>query len=520
MRLIKQTGFLFLCGLFLFTFSKESKAQSPFLEQAFIANGGQFEFAGPPYNDRASIGVYEWTDSVFTPLDTIESESVQQIALQGNSLLLSAGDTLLNYTTSYKSLTFQSGASLDGAKNISFINDNEAFIARFDFFADDSNAVKWNFTNGGLFYYDSVYSNVGEQITYEGSTFIPHNLKTKRTFPPFGSTRDSMGFIAVYKGEQFDTLINLGVDGKGVQYSFEYGGILHFASTNTGNVIKLNPDDYSISIINIDVQTFYGAYDSLVVGQFKLGGFGIFNLNSSQFEAQSLSSKQIATAGLDTLNRLVFYTETDYLTYGRGFVVEYNGDHVDSFDLAISPEAIGFQYDTASAPQLQQDVFAVTTNQLDTLDVLANDEVYGDFGINLSRLRAKSNSETTDTLLNELIYKSVKGFLGNDTVIYTACLSRYPFFCDSAEAIIVSQAGQSVNENSKELQVYPNPSSGIINIRTDKEIKSTEVLDLNGRLIRDFGNNELLNLRDLNAGSYILRIHVGGGLEYRRIIVQ
>ena len=53
--------------------------------------------------------------------------------------------------------------------------------------------------------------------------------------------------------------------------------------------------------------------------------------------------------------------------------------------------------------------------------------------------------------------------------------------------------------------VYPNPSKGIVNIISDKEIKSVEVIDLSGRTIALFNSNTI-NISHLNDGLYLLRL--------------
>lgn len=52
---------------------------------------------------------------------------------------------------------------------------------------------------------------------------------------------------------------------------------------------------------------------------------------------------------------------------------------------------------------------------------------------------------------------------------------------------------------------YPNPSKGIVNIISDKEIKSVEVIDLSGRTIALFNSNTI-NISHLNDGLYLLRL--------------
>lgn len=83
-------------------------------------------------------------------------------------------------------------------------------------------------------------------------------------------------------------------------------------------------------------------------------------------------------------------------------------------------------------------------------------------------------------------------------------------------------------ENQNSVNVYPNPSNGIYNIKlssaylNDGEIK---ILDLNGKVIRTYEKNNSVNefkidLSDLSKGMYFFRIDVGGNYSIQRIVNQ
>ncbi|MBS2100372.1 T9SS type A sorting domain-containing protein [Carboxylicivirga linearis] len=57
------------------------------------------------------------------------------------------------------------------------------------------------------------------------------------------------------------------------------------------------------------------------------------------------------------------------------------------------------------------------------------------------------------------------------------------------------------------ISIYPNPASDVINITTDKEIVSVEVIAINGAKVKQFtrGNITQINISDLAKGIYIVR---------------
>jgi hypothetical protein len=92
------------------------------------------------------------------------------------------------------------------------------------------------------------------------------------------------------------------------------------------------------------------------------------------------------------------------------------------------------------------------------------------------------------------------------------------FFC--TDHFLHSYAGIS-SLNSKfnsTISLFPNPSSGIVNIRSADEIINTEVLSIEGRLIQKFGNTKSLDLTNYNPGAYLIKIETENGINTSRIV--
>jgi len=80
------------------------------------------------------------------------------------------------------------------------------------------------------------------------------------------------------------------------------------------------------------------------------------------------------------------------------------------------------------------------------------------------------------------------------------------------------------NSFTESLSIYPNPSTGIVNIvsKNSTPISTVQVIDLNGKIVKDIdtkGNSNLqLNISDLTTGSYFLNAQTKSGLETFKII--
>ena len=90
--------------------------------------------------------------------------------------------------------------------------------------------------------------------------------------------------------------------------------------------------------------------------------------------------------------------------------------------------------------------------------------------------------------------------------------------CDSVLiAKFERNVGISNIDNLEDLDLYPNPTTGIITFnRTD--IQKVEVLDAVGRLVMAVENKHIINLSKLTKGYYTLRITTAEGVAVRKVI--
>ncbi|WP_315052883.1 T9SS type A sorting domain-containing protein [Chryseobacterium indoltheticum] len=69
------------------------------------------------------------------------------------------------------------------------------------------------------------------------------------------------------------------------------------------------------------------------------------------------------------------------------------------------------------------------------------------------------------------------------------------------------------------LSMYPNPTKGEVNIKTDKKIKSTTVLDLSGKVIAT-GSSEKVNLSGFTKGTYLITVEFADGSTKTEKIIK
>jgi hypothetical protein len=82
----------------------------------------------------------------------------------------------------------------------------------------------------------------------------------------------------------------------------------------------------------------------------------------------------------------------------------------------------------------------------------------------------------------------------------------------------------SNNEFSSEnFDFYPNPVRSILNIESANPISSIQVYDMLGKVVynKDFDSSNLnINLQELSAGTYLLKVNIDNSYETFRIIKE
>ena len=102
--------------------------------------------------------------------------------------------------------------------------------------------------------------------------------------------------------------------------------------------------------------------------------------------------------------------------------------------------------------------------------------------------------------------------------------------CDSTVTLIltINQVGIFEVQNSEfKIDVYPNPTTGLLTIAAD-DVLSVEVFDQAGRRVMTFGQSasrgafapNIIDLTHLTSGAYILKINLQRGTSVQRVIVE
>ena len=109
---------------------------------------------------------------------------------------------------------------------------------------------------------------------------------------------------------------------------------------------------------------------------------------------------------------------------------------------------------------------------------------------------------------------------GEYTVTVTATDANGNTSTETVTVTVVETMGVNDFASRKGVQVYPNPSSDFVQIKSDVEVDFVQVYSLTGQLIKTVKANKL-DLRGYVSGNYVLKIHTkDGGQVSKKLIVK
>jgi hypothetical protein len=397
------------CALFL---SASALAQNYSVKQVIVANGGQFEFSAP-YTDRATVGAYNPATGIYTVFDTVQVESVQAVVTDSIYAYVAAQDSIVKYDLdTYQRVGI---AYYPGLKSLA-VAGNHLFVG------------KWYGTGSFFDVYDKttlqpefqiiqVNTTVDGMVAIGDTAYVGYNLKgTIDACPPWGCYSDTLGRIAVIdlNTQSFVRNIDLDTTGSGIQQLYTNGTDIFAIAVDRGYVIKYNSLTASVdTAYSLNVQGGTALHSNILYANFNGNGIGAFDVSSEMLLNPSIISNFYVASAHDSVNGRFYISQTDYSTYGTVYVYDASGNVIDSFDVAVSPEAIAIDYRSliTSVYEVAPESFKLSgfpNPATDVLNISVNMD--GDALITLQDITGRVILTKSQTLVKgELLALSIEG---------------------------------------------------------------------------------------------------------------
>lgn len=111
------------------------------------------------------------------------------------------------------------------------------------------------------------------------------------------------------------------------------------------------------------------------------------------------------------------------------------------------------------------------------------------------------------------VTRSLDAYAGQTVRIGIQYVSADKYMLMVDDVKITASGTLATNEasaKSKSLSIYPNPAKGEVNIKTDKKIKSSSVLDISGRTVLS-STTQKVDVSSLAKGVYMLQVEFADG---------
>lgn len=503
----RTTTFLVLLALLLGT--GYSLPAQPLLKQVLIANGGRF--LDP--TDNANLLVWDPLTGLADPLDTVQTQSVQDLLVEDHFAYLAAQDSVVKYdlTTGQRLAAVAFGAP------------STIHLARYDGYLLVGN---WYAPFG----WTGPYPNHFRLFDAETLAFvdsIPQVAQGARDFVVLGDTAyiaqnyptasftDSAGYLAVVdlrtrtyvrditfpnQGEDLGRLLLV----DSVVYAFNPG-------SDTRTTYDIRDGSRSTQPVGADIQTRdtgpqLARADSLVYLRLN-GGLGSLDFRTGAVVDTLLIDTVVTAFAFDPLAGHFFLSQTDFFSYTQGGIYDLNGVKVGSLPVGSAPEAIALAYN--QRPLAQAETVLTAPNTPLRLPLLDNDLDPEGYALSLTLL----GSSTLGTAIwsgDSLTYLATQP--GRDSLAYAVA----DVWGDRDTAWVIVEVAPATRLAAPLLRfrAWPNPTAGPLQLVSGGQgMAQLTLLDRQGRRLRQgiwTGQGPLpFDLTGLPAGLYLLHLRQG-----------
>lgn len=85
---------------------------------------------------------------------------------------------------------------------------------------------------------------------------------------------------------------------------------------------------------------------------------------------------------------------------------------------------------------------------------------------------------------------------------------------------VTGTLGSKAFDQNTRVALYPNPSSGLVNISSNLIVNSVDVYNIMGSLLKTIQNNSTVDISEMASGNYFLKIRTSDGNVYNEKIVK
>ncbi len=312
-------------------------------QKVILVNGGQFG------NNAENVSVisYDVTTKVYNTIDSIGTQSVQDLLIDGNSAFVAAQDSIVKYDLVTQSRV--AAASFPGISTKSLAVYNNYLLVGNFYGKSSHNLYIYNKNN--LTLVDSIAQitkGASDILVVDSLAYIVQNLTT-------AAYTDSAGYLSVINlntlSFQQDVVFNN--NGEDLGYLLYRKSDATIVGINSNSISTYNLNTSTAATIAKTVSFSSNKHNSALRGDTlfvkvnqKIGALNFKTLNLID---TNLINYESTAFTYDTLGNQFYATSTDFFSYSEGKVFDRSGLLIDTLTVASAPELVGMYYDNTTS---------------------------------------------------------------------------------------------------------------------------------------------------------------------------
>lgn len=304
-------------------------------QKLILVNGGQF---GNP-QERVNVQIYDPNTKISSSIDTIQTNSVQEILIEGDIAYVAAQDSIIKYDLTTEQRLASTGFNGFSTKSMA-IYQNHLLVGNW--YGKSSHNL-YIYDKNTLVLVDSIpqiTKGVSDILVLGSLALIPQNSSTS-------NFEDTLGYI---------TLVDLD--------SLEYAGDITFTNytQDIGQLVQIDNavlaiNSFSNSLMKIqnfqantsplvyhfqqDIEVLnpyqYSVYEDTLFLKWN-GKLGSVDLSNFNILDTTVVDTVVTAFALDTVRKQFYITQTDFFSYKNGGIYKYDGTKSDTLSVGHSPE--------------------------------------------------------------------------------------------------------------------------------------------------------------------------------------
>tara|TARA_B110000046_G_scaffold57595_2_gene64382 strand:- start:57660 stop:58940 length:1281 start_codon:yes stop_codon:yes gene_type:complete len=317
-------------------------------QKTVLVNGGRYGNQA----ENVTVSVYDTQTGVSTTIDTIQTQSVQDVLVDGNIAFVAAQDSIVRYNLSNNTRTAAVKFAGASTKSLALAANNELIVSNW-YGRTSNNVYIYNQTTLNLLDSINIPSGVTSMLVVPANDLLIVNQNQSTGAPNYQDTLGSIIAATISNRTVIAQITTSGYSGDVGQLIAKPSGIGAYAFNSVSN-----------TIIDVDAATFPLVTTTLTTSNqnFKLNGrshyevngdtlflrmnqgIGAMNLSNLALIDSNLVDTVVTAFAYDTTNFKFYVTATDFFSYTSGKIYDRVGNYSGTFATASSPEAIAMNY--------------------------------------------------------------------------------------------------------------------------------------------------------------------------------